>query len=307
MAKRDAAKVTEGGSSAPELIDPMWILKALGLLVLAALVCGYITLGLLFWQGAWQLVLRPVRTTAALVVPGVKTEAVHFSPNDVGHPDLNGWWVPGTSKQYAILYLRGGEGALAVDASGTDLRNIQLLHSTGLPVLAFDYRGYGDSEAIRPEERRMLEDGESGVAYLSERGFPTDHVIVYGSGLGAVIAAELATEQNVAAMVLDQPDATAYRRVKEDARSRILPASLLYGDRFDLATPLQSVKAPKLLVQTAPARKSDWSANDQAVAASYARAAFPRMTVGMLPAADRTTQMMDALRRFLDANLPNAR
>ena len=45
--------------------DPLWLIKAIAFTILVALFCGYLTLCLLFYQGQWQLVLHPTRTSAA--------------------------------------------------------------------------------------------------------------------------------------------------------------------------------------------------------------------------------------------------
>src|ERR1700712_3723221 len=54
-----------GRSSAamPEVVDPRWLIRAFAAMVALALVCGYLTLGLLFYMGSWQLALRPTHDT----------------------------------------------------------------------------------------------------------------------------------------------------------------------------------------------------------------------------------------------------
>ncbi len=52
----------------PDVVDPAWLLKALGITVVAAVICAYASLCLLYYQGGWQLLLHPsheVGTTPA--------------------------------------------------------------------------------------------------------------------------------------------------------------------------------------------------------------------------------------------------
>ena len=80
-------------------VDPRWLLQAGAICVLIAIVCGYLTLCLLFYQGQWQLVLHPKRdnaTTSQLPVADAAAELIHFGPDDSAVPQLVGWWIPAT-------------------------------------------------------------------------------------------------------------------------------------------------------------------------------------------------------------------
>jgi hypothetical protein len=82
---------TASQSKRPELVDPRWILKALGIVLFVALLCAWGTLCLLWYQGQWQLVLRPSRTVAT--TPNrylFNFMEVRFSDDAVGNPQLYG-------------------------------------------------------------------------------------------------------------------------------------------------------------------------------------------------------------------------
>jgi hypothetical protein len=51
------ALVRDTPRSPLEVVDPIWLVKALALSLVAALICVYATLCLLVYQGEWQLVL----------------------------------------------------------------------------------------------------------------------------------------------------------------------------------------------------------------------------------------------------------
>lgn len=302
MAKQNSAKVKDGGNSAPLLVDPLWIVKMLGAVIVAALLCGYLVLCLLFWQGAWQLVLHPEHTSALLQLPGIKTEPARFAIDETGRPQLTGYWIP-SDGQYAALYLRGGDGALATSAH--DAQNILLLHHAGFHVLAFDYRGYGETIRPHPSEKSMQQDAQWAYTYLTEtRGFTPDHLLIFGDGIGASLAGSLTSQHaSIAALVLRQPDASAVQRVKDDPRGRLVPSSLLLRDRFNLTPTLQNNTVPKLLLHSEASIKSP---NDIAVEAAFQQASSPKMSV-FLPLQDDGNALQTALSRFLDERLPAAK
>ncbi|ADV82811.1 alpha/beta hydrolase [Terriglobus saanensis] len=308
MAKEDRSRVKEGAGAAPELIDPLWLLKMVGIVIGLALVCGYLTMAGLFWQGAWQLVLHPVRNTAQLQIPGIKTEEIRFAADEAGRPQLQGWWLSSSPvSAYAVLYLRGGESSLAINDE--DKRNLLRLHAAGLGVFAFDYRGYGDSAILKPSEEHMQQDAAAAFDFLTQqRGFLPDHVLLFGTGIGASLAATSSLiHTSVAGLILDQPDTTLLRRVQEDGRARVLPVSLLFRDRFEVAAPLHRSLPPKLLITTEATQGNAQTANDKATHAAFDTAASPKNIVIMMPGAGLQAQKDEALRRFLDTYVPSAR
>lgn len=278
----------------PEVVEPVWLIKAFLGMVLIALACGYLTLCGLFYRGQWQLVLHPARTTAApATVGGVPFETVHFGAALTGVPQLTGWWIPaGPGAAYAhvtVLYLPGGDGSLADDQA-----TLARLHDVGLSVFAVDYRGYGQSAEMHPGEASMAADAESAWAYLTNsRAILTDRIVPYGRGLGASLALGLAATKGVAsAVILDQPDFGVVERVRGDARSWIVPVRLLLKNRFALEPALEETRIPKLILSREDSRNP-----------SVLRAADPKWIV-TLPTSD-VNGYSSTLRRFLDQYAPS--
>ena len=236
---------------APIVVEGGWILRALALLVGVALVCGYLTLCGLFYQGQWQMVLHPVRTEVRPSLLGARTyDVVRFGPDATGVPQRAGWWLPavqtGDYRHLTILYLPSGDGSLADQA---ELLN--LLSTTGAAVFAIDWRAYGASAMLRrPGEASMREDAEAAWQYLvATRGLKAGGVIPYGRGLGAAVALWLADEHSgTPAMVLDGPRLDVTAEVANDPRVRLLPVKLLFNNRFELEPMLRESKVPKLIV-----------------------------------------------------------
>jgi uncharacterized protein len=282
---------TSKNPSASTDIDPRWLLKAFALTVLAAFICGYLTLCLLFYQGQWQLVLHPKRTTSSQPpVPGA--ELVHFAPGDAATPQLTGWWIPANSGgRYAqssqtILLLRSGDGSLADDTPV-----LTALHGLGLNIFAFDYRGYGQSAATHPNQARMTEDAVSAWQYLRTiRNLSDAQIIPYGLGVGASLATNLATSHpQIPALILENPIPDVILTIQNDPRANLVPLRLLFNENFEIAAPLKNLSTPKLLILT--------NNSSQSLAGT---AASPRTTTNLRPADLYGPIYLEQLTRFLD-------
>ena len=298
--------------NAPEVVDPRWLLKALGLTLAAAAVLAYLSVCLLIYQGSWQLLLHPSskveRTPASLSIP---FDAVRFDAGATGRPRLSAWWIPASAPASAtLLYLHDGKGSLA-----DTVDQLALLHRAGLDILALDYRGFGASDPTHPNQSRMTEDATAALDYLTDtRHLASSAIVPYGVGLGAALAASLAVSHpGLPALILDNPDADAAARVLQDNRSRLMPVRLLIRDRFDLATPLQQFRGPKLLLVGGPGETHPEL--DARTGTFFSSLADPKYVVtlpaGVAPesrnAAVDMAPYVQAVRRFVDESLPSAR
>ncbi|HEY0263618.1 MAG TPA: alpha/beta hydrolase [Granulicella sp.] len=297
MAQQKTAKkqVPAQLTGAPEVVDPVWLLKAIAVVLVAALVCGYMALCLLLYQGQWQLVLHPKQTTTAPAEVGdAAVQALKFGTDASGTPQLTGWWIPAAGGRYAgttVLYLPAGDGSLA-DAQGT----LALLHQLGVNVFGIDYRGYGQSAAVHPNQQRMTEDAETAFGYLTgSRGLAASSIVPYGVGVSGSLAAGLAaTHSAVPAVIVEAPGEEPLAIVKADPRTKMLPVNLLLKERFDLAAPLAGLKTPKLLLTP---QKDD---------ARLKSAADPKIAIYGAPAhgaAEYDPAMKGYLSRFFDQYL----
>jgi pimeloyl-ACP methyl ester carboxylesterase len=258
-----------------------------------ALFCSYLTLCFLYHQGQWQIVLHPVHEK---VSPSVTPDLVRFGPDDSGQPQLAGHWLSsrpdGRYKNLTILFLPGGDGSLA-DSNET----VVALQSLGINVFAFDYRGYGMSVDLHPNQQRMTADSEAAWRYLTEsRKISANRIIPYGTGVGASLAARLATEHSeTPALILDSPRTDLLDVARKDSRSSLLPASLLFHERFPLAEPLAVLRTPKLLIT----RIHSGSQIQPGMPSAFATAADPKLVVTLPSLA--TGQTFDQfMTRFLD-------
>lgn len=310
-----AGAARSGGRSAapPGWNDPLrpqlplasgrWIAGAILASLAAAVLCIYAAICLLFWQGQWQLVFHPSHSSAALSAPGLKRQEVRFDATETGEPRMDGWWIPaaedGRYAEYTVLFLRDGSGSLP-----DSLAQLEALHSLGINVFAFDYRGFGTSVSLHPSEKSLRQDAEAAWSYLTgTRHLAPGNIVFYGEGLGAAVAAESAARHPESpALILENPQRPVLETLRQQPRMRLLPLRLLFHDRFDPTATLSRLRTPKLFVSTAG------SPAPPETPLYYHGAADPKASVA-LPAAGRGAAYpppgyLEFLRRFLDEYLP---
>jgi pimeloyl-ACP methyl ester carboxylesterase len=278
-------------SSAPhaphvhEVVDPRWILSALGIMVVFAILCAYATLCTLFYRNQWQLAVTPSRSiTATPTSLHLPFTEVHFGDDASGQPQLDGWWIPSQPTAATALVLHSGKGSMSAA-----LPTAQLLHDAGLNVLLFDYRGFGHSGGQHPNQSLMEDDAVSALHYLTNsRSISSSQITVFGAGVGASLAVHLcAGHPELRSLILENADGDIDRQVSHDPRTRLAPVKLLFNQKFPLAAPLHTLDTPKLLI----------TLNRGTALPVYQQAANPKVTVELPPNDD--SQLEAAIRRFL--------
>jgi len=299
MSKRKAAPQPAATPAEPHIYDDVpaaWLLRALVLTFAAMALMLYLIYATLFYFGQWQIVLHPSHTLAA--TPASAYEPLRFGVDATGQPQLTGWWIPADpNSRYAnftLLYLHSGDGSLA-----DTLLTLHSLHSLGINLFAIDYRGFGQSSGGHPTESTMNADSTAAFNYLVDtRHILPTQIIAFGDGMGATLAARLASaHQAMPAVILRNPPVNLLAVAAHDSRSRLLPTALLFHERFTIAPTLATLSTPKLLLA---------SSDDPSLAALFHTAASPKHEV-TLPATVTPAQAADefsaAITRFLDDNL----
>lgn len=282
--------------SAPPTISGRWLLSGFTIALLAAVLCAWGTLCILFWQGSWQLLYHP--TSAVTKTPAnvnLPFESIGFATNVAGQPQLRGWWIPAASQpRFTAIYLHSQSGNLSntIDA-------LTPLHNAGLNIFAFDYRGYGQSHFEHPSEKRWREDVDSALQYLTgTRHVSPSSIILIGRDLGANLAVEVAAAHpDLAGVILDQPLASPTSVIFSDARSHLVPAHLLVSDRWDTTTAASNLLIPSLWFY----RNSASQAETQSKTPAAYQAVPARKTIVWLSnSPDESRQFSSALSAFLD-------
>lgn len=296
------APVPLASTDLPEVVDPSWLVKAVGITVAFALLLGYLSVCLLVYQGGWQFFLHPSAKIDA--TPSAPFDTVHFDSEATGRPRLTAWWIPAASSSASaptLLYLHDGSGSLSANAKLLDV-----LHGAGVNLFAIDYRGFGQSEGPHPNEMRMQEDAAAALDYLlNTRHIAAARLIPYGQGLGTVMAATLANAHpELPALIVDTPDPDAFSRVTSTGEARFLPMRLLVQEHFDIARLLASTHQPKLLLTQDPMlAPSGAPKKNQEL---FRSTPDPKMVV-TLSTGDPQSAYLGVLSRFLDEYIPTGK
>jgi fermentation-respiration switch protein FrsA (DUF1100 family) len=142
-----------------------------------------------------------------------------------------------------VLFCHGNAGNIS-----HRLDSIRLFHELGLSVLIFDYRGYGQSSG-KPTEKGTYRDADAAWHYLvTLRGILPGHIILFGRSLGAPIAADLATRQSAAAVILE----SAFTSVPDVAAKFYpwLPVRWLSRYQYNTRKKLASIHSPVMIVHS---------------------------------------------------------
>ncbi len=112
---------------------------------------------------------------------------------------LHGWFVPHLQPRGTLLYFHGNGENISYLGPLLDRFN----QDFDLQVLAFDYRGYGNSSG-RPTESGLQQDARAALAWLNNKTQTQPHeVIFFGRSLGGAVAVELASGEGCQALVLE--------------------------------------------------------------------------------------------------------
>lgn len=187
-----------------------WIGNGLGG---AGLICGVIVLRVVFLAVLVYLglVLVLFLFQARMVfLPNVAGRDLVATPSAVGleyqelwletddGERLHGWWLPRPDARATLLFHHGNAGNIS-----HRLDSLLLFHQLELNVLIFDYRGYGQSSG-RPSEAGVYADARAAWNWLvDDKQIPPDRIVLFGRSMGGAIAAQLASEVNAGAMILE--------------------------------------------------------------------------------------------------------
>ncbi len=145
-------------------------------------------------------------------------------------------YLPNAEARYTILYSHGN-----AEDIGHLTPVFQLLHDLGFGVIAYDYRGYGQSTGGKATVRTAVEDAEAVYRFaVDSLRIRPERLIVYGRSVGSGPTLELATRQPVGGVVLESAFTSAYRVL---TRVPLLPF-----DRFPNSRRIPGVSAPVLVI-----------------------------------------------------------
>lgn len=233
---------------------------------------------------------------------GLAYDPVEFPAEDGVR--LRGWFISGprsraSAPRPVVMLCQGNGGNI-----GDRLPAIRGLHRIGCDLLLFDYRGFGRSDGRRPHEEALYQDSLAAWRYLAEkRKMDPGRIALYGQSLGCGVAAWLAANRRVGALILEG----GFPSLPEAARIRFpwLPARLLMRPQYPAARYLKQVSCPVLVAHSAEDRDVPLRYGQQL----FASARAPKTMVTLAGAHIHAWETMPdayaaAVARFLAASMP---
>jgi fermentation-respiration switch protein FrsA (DUF1100 family) len=179
---------------------------------------------------------------------------VRFTPRDLGMAfedvrltasdgvSLAAWFVPAPHSRGVLIFCHGNAGNM-----GDRVAKLRLLNDLGLSVLAFDYRGYGQSQG-KPSEEGIARDMDAAIAHVLEsRAIPLERIVFYGESLGGAVAVAAAARHRPAALVLESTFTSA--RDMAHHHYPFLP-SFLVRIGYDALACIRTLSCPKLILHS---------------------------------------------------------
>jgi hypothetical protein len=222
-------------------------------LLLVALALAYLAFLLLLRLSESRLLYVPGASRTLTPVP----PALGLAPERVEIPSGDGVtlvaWViraPGTDTTGRwLLICHGNAGNLSEAGRPEHYADLRAL---GLNLLAFDYRGYGESSGS-PSEAGLYRDASAAYGYLRDTlGVPPERIVLFGHSLGSAVAVELATRVPAAGLVLDGALMSVIARAQEVYP--YVPVRWVARSRFASIEKIGRVQMPKLFLH---ARQDD--------------------------------------------------
>ncbi len=203
----------------------------------------------------WFLISAAVYAAGVMLVQSVETSMLYHpireSPPEsefhrlgldrqfIQTPDgvtLDVWMTRGDSLTFLLCHGNAGSNADRIE-------QIMTLRKLGYSAVLFDYRGYGASSG-RPTERGLYADARCIYDWLTTK-VRADHIVVWGTSLGAAVAAELAASVSVRAVIIE----TAFVSKLAIGRDILpyFPAFLFTWDQFETIDHVSRIDVPILI------------------------------------------------------------
>lgn len=273
--------------------------------VLAVAAALYVALLLLLRLAEPSLVYAPGSSRSLTPPPA----ALGLAPQRVEIRTADGVtlvaWVmraPGGAAERWLLMCHGNGGNLSEAGRPhhyADLRGL------GLNLLAFDYRGYGESGGA-PSEEGLYRDADAAWRYLTDSlRVPPDRIVLFGHSLGSAVAVELATRVRAAGLILDGALTSVTERA-QDAYP-FVPVRWIARSRYPSIDRIGGLTLPKLFLHARADEVIPFAYGRRLYEAAPSPKTFVALAGGHADAFERdSAAYFGAIARFL-AQLPPVR
>ena len=174
---------------------------------------------------------------------GFHSQDVIFQTKDA--VNLHGWFLAppeGKGSAGALLFLHGNAGNIS-----HRLFKVKGWVERGFSVFLIDYRGYGRSQGKIGHEDDLFYDAQAAIDWLREaKGIPLSKIVLYGESIGSAPAVRLASEESVAAVILEAPFTDFFDLAK--THYPFVPEMLLKDFEFSNLSRIRELKAPLFIL-----------------------------------------------------------
>ncbi len=209
----------------------------------AYMATAYLTIGAFFFFQQSKL-LFPAPKTYPESTPadaGLLYEDLRIPVGSAGQ--IHAWWIPHPDAAGKTIVMFHGNGYVLEHMATTEA---PVLHALRVNLLLVDYRGYGSSSDLKPDESTINRDADAALRYLFDaRKIPAGRIFVMGRSIGSGPAVYLASRNPVlAGLILESP----FSSVEDAALGlwylRMYPVVLMLRTHFDNYTRIASVRVP---------------------------------------------------------------
>jgi len=156
---------------------------------------------------------------------------------------LHAWWIPNPSSRRVVLFCHGNYGNISYNTE-----RIRFHHAQGCSVLAFDYRGFGQSSGPLPSERNTFADAQAALSYLTvQKEISPENITVLGHSMGGAVAIDLASyHPQIGRLVIESSFTAMKDAVEAKSIYRFFPIELLLTEPFDSLSKVGELRMPVL-------------------------------------------------------------
>ncbi len=210
---------------------------------IAIAVLAYLGLCAYYYLAQGGMIYHPsTRLTATPQQIGLHYESVILTTAD--GLAISAWFVPAPEARATVLFCHGNAGNIS-----DRLDSIRIMHTLGLNVLIFDYRGFGQSQG-EPDEQGTYADADAAWDYLvSARKIPPRGILIFGRSLGSAVAAETAVRHpDAGGLILE----SGFTSIADMGRQIVpyLPVELLVRHRYETIKKVGRIAMPKLIIHS---------------------------------------------------------
>lgn len=214
--------------------------------LLLLVVVVYVGLLLLLRLNESRLIYFPGPQRKLLSPPsylGLSVQRVEF-PTEDGLTIVS-WIIPAAEDSTGLwlLICHGNAGNLSEFGRPAHYAGLGQL---GLNLLAFDYRGYGESEGL-PTEAGLYKDAQAAYRYLRKTlGVPAERIVVFGHSLGSAVAIDLVSRVSAGGLIVEGALTSAIERGQE--LYPFIPVRWIAASRYPSIEKISKVTVPKLFL-----------------------------------------------------------